>query len=60
MVYSKKSVKEFKKDLEAFLQGSERFLGRTYKSGELIVRGGGGEFRSRVDEQGAVVFSSTP
>lgn len=28
--------------------------------GELVVRGGGSEFRSRVDEQGAVVFSSTP
>lgn len=31
------SVREFKKALEGFLQGSERFLGRTYKPGELIV-----------------------
>ncbi len=34
------SVRGFKKALEGFLQGSERFLGRTYKPGELIVREG--------------------
>ncbi|MFC1495104.1 protein kinase [Thermodesulfobacteriota bacterium] len=32
------SVRELKKALEGFLEGSERFLGRTYKPGELIVR----------------------
>jgi serine/threonine protein kinase len=34
------SVEELKKALEGFLSGSERFLGRTYKPGELIVREG--------------------
>lgn len=34
------SVKEMKKALEGFIQGSERFLGRRYSPGELIVREG--------------------
>ena len=34
------SVEELKNDLESFLEGSERFPGRTYKAGELIVREG--------------------
>lgn len=34
------SVEEFRDDLESFLEGSERFPGRTYKAGELIVREG--------------------
>ena len=34
------SVEELKNDLEDFLEGSDRFPGRTYKSGALIVREG--------------------
>jgi serine/threonine-protein kinase len=34
------SVRELKRDLEHFLDGSERFPGRTYKPGDLIVREG--------------------
>ena len=34
------SVEELKIDLEGFLEGSERFPGRTYRPGELIVREG--------------------
>lgn len=34
------SVKELKRDLERYLEGSERFPGRTYKPGALIVREG--------------------
>jgi serine/threonine protein kinase len=34
------SVKEFKRDLEYFIVGSERFPGRTYRPGELIVSEG--------------------
>jgi len=34
------SVKELKRDLEYFIEGSERFPGRTYRPGELIVREG--------------------
>ena len=34
------TVEELKDDLESFLEGSERFPGRTYKAGELIVREG--------------------
>lgn len=34
------SVEEFKNDLEDFLEGSERFPGRTYRPGALIVREG--------------------
>jgi serine/threonine protein kinase len=34
------SVEELKSDLEGFLEGSERFPGRTYRPGELIVREG--------------------
>jgi serine/threonine protein kinase len=34
------SVKELKRDLEYFLVGSERFPGRTYRPGELIVSEG--------------------
>ena len=34
------SVEELKNDLEGFLEGSERFPGRTYKPGDLIVREG--------------------
>ncbi|MFC1494468.1 protein kinase [Thermodesulfobacteriota bacterium] len=34
------SVRELKDALEGFLEGSERFLGRTYQPGELIVREG--------------------
>jgi serine/threonine-protein kinase len=34
------TVKELKRDLERYLEGSERFPGRTYKPGELIVREG--------------------
>ena len=31
------TVEELRDDLESFLEGSERFPGRTYKAGELIV-----------------------
>lgn len=34
------SVEELKSDLEDFLEGSERFPGRTYRPGALIVREG--------------------
>lgn len=34
------SVEEFRDDLESFLEGSDRFPGRTYKAGELIVSEG--------------------
>jgi len=34
------SVKELKRDLEQFIVGSERFPGRTYRPGEMIVREG--------------------
>ena len=34
------SVEELKMDLEGFLEGSERFPGRTYRPGDLIVREG--------------------
>ncbi len=34
------TVEELRNDLESFLEGSERFPGRTYKAGELIVREG--------------------
>ncbi|MGD9159441.1 MAG: protein kinase [Desulfobacteraceae bacterium] len=34
------SVEEFKNDLQDFLEGSDRFPGRTYRSGALIVREG--------------------
>ncbi len=34
------SVEELKEALEGFLEGSERFMGRTYKPGELIVKEG--------------------
>ncbi len=35
------SVEELRNDLESFLEGSERFPGRMYKAGDLIVREGG-------------------
>lgn len=35
------SVEELKGDLESFLEGSERFPGRTYRPGDMIVREGG-------------------
>jgi serine/threonine protein kinase len=34
------SVEELKNDLESFLEGSDRFPGKTYKAGELIVSEG--------------------
>ncbi len=34
------SVEELEADLEGFLEGSDRFPGRTYKPGEMIVREG--------------------
>lgn len=34
------TVEQLRNDLENFLEGSERFPGRTYKAGELIVREG--------------------
>lgn len=34
------SVEELKGDLESFLEGSERFPGRTYRPGDMIVREG--------------------
>ncbi len=34
------SVKELENDLESYLEGAERFPGRTYKAGELIVQEG--------------------
>jgi len=34
------TVEELREDLESFLEGSERFPGKTYKAGELIVREG--------------------
>ena len=34
------TVEELRNDLESFLEGTERFPGRTYKAGELIVREG--------------------